>query len=444
MSYPVSNPAAKMHDYKSALVGCVSLWALLAASGSVVAAEWKLSPSLSSRVQYSDNPRLLPDSIEPEGSTVYTLNPRLNMSGEEFKRWDAALDISAKLTRYADIDNADNNNVFVALDTGRKTELTEWRLGARLEENTNFDSDFDTKTPDSGLFLNDKTVRNTRSLTPSVQWMLNETSMLNFSIGLTDVSFDETTNANYSDYTKDNLQLSYSWLFSENQRIGLTSAYSEFDSPESDFSYDLSVLSLDYTYTINETSNISMSVGSRELDSLDEDVTVACENEFIGTVPLDPDTGECPVSPFFEYTPILDDITQKNDGTVFNLAYSKQYQRSSFKLDMSRSVIPSSFGSAQEEKRAGFFANHALTERLNTDIKFSASETRTLDGASSISDRDRMQLSANLIYKLSRDMNLSLRYNYVEQTLIETDQDSSSNALMINLYMGWPGLATTY
>lgn len=434
----------KLYAYKSALVACVSVWALLATSGNVVAAEWKLSPSLNSRVQYNDNPRLYPDSVEPEGSTVYTLNPRLDLTAEELNRWDASLDINAKLTRYADIDNADNNNVFVALDTGRKTELTEWRLGARLEENTNFDSDFDTKTPDAGLFLDDKTVRNTRSLTPSMQWMLSETTMLDFSVGLTDVSFDEISNTGYSDYTYDNLQLSYTWLFSENHRIGLSGSYSEFDSPESNFSYDQTVLSLDYTYTINETSNISMSVGSRELDSLAEDVTVACEGNGV-VVPIEqfPD-GECPTSQFFEITPVTEDITQKNDGTVFNLAYSNQYQRSSFRLDMSRSVIPSSFGSAQEEKRAGLFANHALTERLNSDIKFSAFEIRTLDGGSSINDRDRMQLSASLVYKLSRDMNLSLRYNYVEQTLIAIEQDSSSNAVMINLYIGWPRLATTY
>lgn len=442
----MSGPVVKQqHAYKSALIASVSVWALFCTSGNAFAAEWKLTPSLITRVQYNDNPRLFPDSTEPEGSTVYTLNPRLNMSAEEFRRWDASLDINAKLTRYADIDNADNNNVFVALDTGRKTELTEWRLGARAEENTNFDSDFDTQTPDTGLFLDGKTVRNTRSLTPSVQWMFSETSMLNLSFGLTDVSFDETSNTSYSDYTYDNLQLSYTWLYSENHRIGLTGTYSEFDSPESNFSYDQTVLSLDYTYTINETSNISMSVGSRQLDSLAEDVTVGCEVAgFIDPVPLDPNTGGCPIPPLFGPTPVLGDITQKNDGTVVNLAYSNQYQLSSFRLDMSRSVIPSSFGSAQEEKRAGLSANYALSERLNTDIKFSALETRTLDGASSINDRDRMQLSTSLVYKLSRDTNLSLRYNYIEQTLIATEQDSSSNAVMINIYMGWPRLATTY
>jgi len=440
----VSKPVVKVCVYKSALTGCASLCALLAISGSVIAAEWKLSPSLISRVQYNDNPRLYPDSVEPEGSTVYTLNPRLDLTAEELNRWDASLDINAKLTRYADLDNADNNNVFVALDTGRKTELTEWRLGARVEENTNFDSDFDTQTPDAGLFLDGKTVRNTRSLTPSVQWMLSETSMLNFSIGLTDVAFDEISNENYSDYTYDNLQLSYTWLFSENHRIGLTGSYAEYESPQSDFSFDQTILSLDYTYTINETSNISMSVGNRQLDSLAEDRTF-CEAQGL-VVPVEEvsNTGECPIIPFVVVTTIKDDITQKNDGTVFNLAYSNQYQRSSFRLDMSRSVIPSSFGSAQEEKRAGLSANHALTERLDTDIQFSASETRTLDGRASINDRDRMQLSASLVYKLSRNTDLSLLYNYVEQTLIASEQDRTSNSLMINLYMGWPRLATTY
>lgn len=423
-------------------VSVVSLVCLALATINVVnAAEWKIEPSLTTRVQYNDNPRLFPDDIEPDGSPVYSLNPRLALKADEFNQWDALLDMSAKLTRYQDVEDADNNNIFLALDSGTKTELTEWRLAAKLEENTNFDTDFDTKTPDAGLLLDDKTLRKTLSVTPSLQWSLSETSLINFSLNHSDVSFDEVRQTNLVDYEYDTAQFSYSTLLIENHRLGLTGSYSEFDSPENKFSYDQTVLSVDYTYTINESSNIALSVGNRSIKSLIKDVIVACEvqGQILPTI-----DGECPPNPFFQVNTVLEDIAQKNDGSVVNMSYSYLYEAGLFRIDGGRSVIPSSFGAAQEEISANLLFRYKSTERLSSEIKLGVSETEALSGVSLLSDRKRLQLDTGVTYRIAREMNLNLLYRYISQDITVTGQESTSNAILVNFVIRWNRLATTY
>jgi len=429
-------------------VSVVSLVGIaLAAINVVEAAEWKMEPSVTARTEYNDNPRLFPDESSPDGSAVYTLNPRLKLKADEFNDWDMSLDMNAKMTRYQDVEDADNNNIFLNFDSGSKTELTEWRLAAKLEENTNFDTDFETKTPDAGLLLDDKTLRKTLSVTPSMQWSLSQTSFLSFNLSLSDVRFEEVRQTGLVDYEYDSAQLSYSMLLQENHRLGLTGMYAEFDSPENKFSYDQTVFSIDYTYTVNESSEVALSVGTRSIESLVEDVTVACSIPSLNIVePIEEvsNTGECPILPFAEVVPVIEDVTRKSDGTVVNLSYDYFYEAASLRINGARSVIPSSFGGVQEENRLSVLANYKHTERLSSDIKLSGSQTDTLNGVASLNDRDQYQFQAGLLYKLTRDMSLKLVYNYIEQTIIEIDQDSSSNAIMVNLYMQWPRLATTY
>lgn len=411
----------------------------------VYSAEWKIEPSLTTRAQYNDNPRLLPDEFNPEGTSVFTLNPRMKMKVDELNDWDMSLDLNAKLTRYQDVEAADNNNFFLNFDSGTKSELSEWRLAAKLEENTNFDTDFETKTPDAGLLLDYKTVRKTLSIAPSMQWSVSQTSFITFDLNHSDVSFEEVRQTDLVDYEYDTAQLSYAMLFQENHRFGFTSSYSEFDSPENKFSYNQTVLSVDYTYTINESSKIALSIGSRSLESLVEDVTVACEAQGV-VVPVEEvsNTGECPPSTFFLITPIIGDVTQKNDGTTVNLSYDYFYETSSIKINGTRSVIPSSFGGAQEENRLSLLMNYKHTERLSLNMQLSGSETNTLNGVASLNDRDLYRFQAGVTYNLSKDFSLMINYNYIEQTIIEIDQDSSSNAIMVNLFMHWPKLTTTY
>ena len=428
------------------LVLCTSVFS----TAMVNAAEWKTEPSLFLKTQYNDNVRMRADNNNPESSTGFTLEPRVKFAGEEQYLWDMSVDARGKVTRFQDVEDADSDNAFFVFDGGKQTERSDWRLNTSFDRNSNFDTDFDTENPDAGL-LDDHTERKTASVSPSVKWSMSETSQIMFTLNSTDVAFDEVTSNNLQNYDYDSATFNAYWVVQQNHQLGFTGAYSEYDSPEANFSYKQNVLQVDYTYTINEISNVSISLGERKLDSTLTDTTVACEaNGFIVPVGDVSTNGECPETAgsiftgFFPVTPIIEDVSNEDDGIVVNLTYSSKSETTSHSVVAGRKIIPSSFGSAQEERSVTYQFNIKNTERFTTNVIIDASETETVSGVDSSSDRTRYRFEPSLRYKLNRNWDLSLRYRYIEQNISNSDEDSTSNTVFVNLFLHWPKLVTTY
>ena len=416
----------------------VQIWAVVLSSVLVSisgarAAEWKVEPSLYARGQYNDNVSSSVDSSNTEGSSAYTLGPRVKFAGDELNLWDVSVDTRGKITRFQSIEDADSENIFFVFDGGRQTELTNWRLNTSFERNSTFDTDFDTKTPDLGL--SDRTERTSKSISPSVSWSMSETSQISLSFNTTEVSYDEVTSLNYRNYENDSLNLSANWQYAANHSIGFTSSYNEYESPDAGFFYDQSVLQLDYKYTINELSNISLSVGSRSLDSLRlNGQIVACENpgEFEAT-------GQCLFS-----NPILGDLENKEEGVVVNLVYGMQSETELHDFIVSRSVTPSSFGGAQETRSATYRLNIKNTERFSTNLVLAVTEIETIVGVDSSSDRLRYRIEPSIAYKLNKNWKLNASYSLVNQNISNSNEDSVSNIFYVSLLLHWPKLITTY
>ena len=403
-------------------------------SSAVIAAEWKTDPSLYLKSMYNDNVRLRSEARNPEASTGYTLEPRVKFSGEELQRWDMSVDTRAKITRYQDINDGDSENVFFRFNGGRQTELTDWRLGANFRRNTNFDADFDTLNPDFGG-LDDRTIRVTKSVTPSVSWSTSETSQLKLSFNATDISFEKASRQNYRDYTNNSVDVNAFWLLGQNHQLGFTSSYSEYDSPEAKFSYNQTVLQTDYTYKINPLSNISFSLGGRFLDSLFIDgQVVSCE-------PAGQD--DCNDKGFK-----LEDLSIQNNGFVTNLTYSRNTERVSHNFKGGRTVSPSSYGGAQEILSATYKFSIKNTERFSSKLLLDVTDTSTLNGtlASKFNDRVIYRVEPSISYKLTKNWDLRFVYRYINRNYSTTlrDRDAVSNSLYVNLLLYWPKLASTY
>jgi len=419
---------------------------------SVQAAEWKSEPSINFRTQYNDNVRMRAEENNPEGSAGFTLEPRIKFAGIEQQLWDMSIDAVGKITRFQDIEDGDSENLFFVFDGGKQTERTDWRLNTKYSRNTNFDTDFTTENPDAGI-LDDRTERTTVSISPSVSWSTSQTSQVSFSISTVDLSFDEVSRSNYRDSNTDKADFSAYWQVTQRHQLGFTTSYTESDTPEADFSYDQTVLQLDYTYTINKLSKLSFSLGGRRLNSLKENVLVACEANNV-VVPIEQfASNECPLlagdptsGQTFPVTPVLENVKNKDDGTVVNLSYSSETERSSHRLNGGRTVVPSSFGGAQEVRDASYQFSLKNTERLTTKLILSASESSTISGtASSFSnDRTRYRVEPSVSYRLTKNWNLQFIYRYIQQDFSDSSRDSTSNAVYINLYLHWPRLATTY
>ena len=414
------------------------------------AAEWKSEPSLFFKTQYNDNVKMLADTGNAESSTGFTFEPRIKIAGEELYLWDMSIDARGKVTRFQDVEDADSDNVFFVFDGGKQTERSDWRLNTSFERNSNFDTDFDTENPDAGL-LDDHTERKTASVSPSVKWSMSETSQIAFSLISTDVSYDEVVSNGLQNYDYDSASFNAFWLVQQNHQLGFTATYSEYDSPEANFLYDQSVFQVDYTYTLNEISNLSLSLGQRKLDSTLTNVTVGCEvNGSVVPVGDVSTNGTCPTTlgniftGIFPVTSVLNDISNEDDGLVINASYSSKSEIASHSIFAARKIMPSSFGSAQEVRSLTYQLNFKNTERLTSSLIISGSETTTVSGVDSSNDRTRYRFEPSISYKLNKNWDLSLKYRYIDQNISNSDEDSTSNAVFVNLFLHWPKLVTTY
>jgi len=408
------------------------------------AAEWKSEPSIFLKGQYNDNVRMRVDELK-ESSSGFTLEPRIKFAGEELHLWDMSVDTRAKITRFQDIEDGDSENLFFNFDGGRQTELTDWRLNANYSRNTNFDTDFESANPDSGI--GDRTERTTASIAPSVRWNTSETSQIRFNLNATQVTYDEVTSLNYRDYDNNSLGFVAFWALTEKHQLGFTSSYTEYDSPDANFSYNQTVLQLDYTYTISQLSNISLSLGGRSLDSLREDVTTSCTlDDSIGGGSILPVNGQCPDSPLV--TPVIEDITNQDTGVVTNITYTHKSELTSQRFTGGRTVSPSSFGGASEVRSATYQFTINNTERFTTTLLLDASDSSTVSGtvSSRLNDRTQYRIEPSISYRLTKNWNLQFLYRYLNQDYTNriTDGESASNAVYVNLFLHWPKLVTTY
>jgi len=400
-------------------------------SSALRAAEWKLEPSVGIRAQYNDNVNMRTEANNPVGSTGYTLDPKIKLAAEEQNLWNLSLSTRGKVTRYQDLRDADSNNVYVDLGSGWQTERVMLRFNASLTRNTNFDDDYDTESPLAGL-IDDKTERETTSLSPSVRWNLSKTSRIIFNVSTTDISYNEVTSTSFRAYTNDSIKFKWDWQALQKHTFGYTASYSEQETPKVNYTSDTTVLSVDYTYNLSQSDVVILSLGGRRTNS-SEIIRCVTPNEFEVT-------GMCRFS-----DPIYSDMkTGTDDGVNFNLSYTNQTERASNAFNVARNIIPSSTGSTQEQRSVNYKFSFKNTERFTSNLLLDGSEAETIGGGDSSYDRTRYRIEPSIYYKLSRDWALSFKYSYINQNITNTDQDSTSNAVYINLLLNWPKLATTY
>jgi len=383
------------------------------AVGVARSAEWKLEPSVGITTKYNDNVGMRTELNNPISSTGYTLDPKINIAAEEQYLWDMSLSTRVKLTRYQDIENSDSNSIYMNFNSGWQTERAMLRLSAGFTRNTNFDDDYDTESPLAGL-IDDKTERETVSFSPSIRWNLSQTSIVIFSITTTDISYDEVASTSFRDYTNDSASFQAYWQVLEKHTLGYTVSYSEQETPDYNYSSDTTVLNLDYTYNINQNSDLKVSLGGRRLISLQEN------------------------SLFFG------DLKSEDNGITYSLSYSNQTERASNSFNASRNVVSSSTGSIQEQRSVNYKFSLKNTEKFTSNLLLDGSEALTIGAGDSSNDRTRYRVEPSIYYKLNRDWALSFKYSYINQTITDTDEDSTSNAVYINLSLNWPKLATTY
>jgi len=439
-----------MMRFNSVVINVFAFYVLI--STTAQAAEWKLEPSVSLRTLYNDNVSMRTEEDIPVSSTGYSIDPQIRFAAEEQSLWDLSLSTRGKLTRYKDRPDADSDNVYVNFDSGRQTERMMLRLSASFTRNTNFDDEYDTESPDAGL-LDDKSESDTILVSPSVSWSMSESSYVTLRLNSTDVKYDEVSTFSQSDYVTDNSILNITWDVAQNHRLGFTGSYADYANQEARYFYDQTVFQLDYTYTLNQVSNFKISVGARNTDILRKNILTGCDayasNDLttsLGVVPIENfPSGTCPLSStFITIFRVFEDVEETDDGTTFDISYASDSESSGHKFSLGMNVSPSGISGAQIERNVSYKFIKSNTEKFTTNLLVDISETEALSNVYSSNDRVRYRIEPSFSYKLNRDWGVSFKYSYIAQNISDSDQDSISNSIYINLSLNWPKLATTY
>ncbi|MCW9014441.1 MAG: hypothetical protein OQL06_11710 [Gammaproteobacteria bacterium] len=421
----------------------LTLVGVLYASSSVMAAEWNTEPSVSLRGHYNDNVGMR--SVDEQSSSGYTLEPRLKLKGEELNLWKVSLDTRLRRIQYPSVENADSNNVFFDLSGGYQTERSYWNMGTYFERNTTLDTDFDTESINSSL-LSDHTEREKVSITPSVNWRTAETTLISLRLNTADIDYDEITDTRYVDYETNEVSFSSTWEITKNSNLGFTLVFADYESEDANFEYDQQIAQLDYKYQISEATDVSFAIGQRRIDSTAFDAqVVGCNTGTLVDANGDGIDDACLIGFFLVPDDrILGDLQGDDKGAVVSLSYTARSETSSNSISAGRTVMPSSFGGAQEEQRITYQYSNNVSERLNAKLILDAFETETISGVDNSNDRKRYRIEPSIRWKLTSNWNLSFSYRYIDQNLTSTDENSKSNAIYINLFLNWPKLVSSY
>ena len=180
---------------------------------------------------------------------------------------------------------------------------------------------------------------------------------------------------------------------------------------------------------------LQISLGGRRLNSLRKD------GDFLGCET--PSIFDGPTSCAFGL-PILGDLEKQDNGAVVNLSYSYDGERASQYFNASKNVVSSSTGGVQEVQSSSYSLDFKNTQRFSTRLNLSGSKSVTISGADSSIDVTSYRFEPSISYKLDKNWNLSFLYRHIKQNRIDSNVDSTSNAVYVNLYFNWPKLATTY
>ena len=393
------------------------------------AAEQSVDSDLGITARYNDNLRLFENNQDSAKGVIIEPKIKLNIDDDI---WAADLAGSVRSARYVSAANLNNDSVFIKANGRYRTELDQFQLGFRDDDVASLNRNIKTILEDPGKD-NEQWNRKTQTLSASWFRQLTEDTNTSLNLSRTQVAYSGNIPANYSGYETKNMALSYNWEINERSKIQLSASLLKFMNDVQTFSYDQTIYQLAYDYSITQTARLSMSLGTRILDS------VFYNGRLIACDLYDSVNNTCLLNPLYE------DIKTKNDGSVANISFSDRGERSQYSIDGSRTIIPSSVGGAQQQDKFSANYRYSIGPKINIRLNVNMTKLETVKGGASNSrDLERKIFSTSLVYKLTRDMNLRLNYQYLQSLYFIDGIDRISNAISISLRTTWPRLISTY
>ncbi len=283
--------------------------------------------------------------------------------------------------------------------------------------------------------------RNTKSVSPTVTYNLNEKSSLQLGYSYQDVAFDRSQNLtnifNYSDYSFQQYSATASHTYTERLSFNLTGAYSEYESANESpgvarvnifgipvnvpvttgFSQKSTTITYQagLQYLFDEQTQLAFSAGIRDTTTESTQFT----NFRDSTTPFSPPTS----------------LSRNTIGNVFSASLARKSDWGDFSLSAGQQLNPASTGQQQTSTTFSARGRYNLTERLSTGINanylLSESISTLSNDTSRSNNRTFITLSPSVQWRWTPEINLDLSYSYRQQVYESNNQTITGDSVQL-------------
>lgn len=389
------------------------------ASSAVV---WLVDPSVTVEHEYDDNFFLSSDSSNEDQVQTTTLTGELAFRGKSDRLDMETLLRLDKVNYNGDDDRLnDRDNQFLGISSkyavnNRNTAS----LNARVNRDTlvrtntvalspegfvNPDDIGIVDSDDVDINLVDVNVRRTRfSVNPRWSHSFSDRSMGTLGYEYNDVSYSDDSETGLTEFDRQLVRGGYRYRLSEKNLLtaGISAGFFRPD---------------------NNANNVNAT------DSDTYEARAGVVHQYSETLQLDFSLGGRYTE--FDSTPTRG--SSDSSGLVGNIGATKSTGLTTYRVNLERSVRPSSTGNEVETDRLTLDVRRAISETLNFNLRANAFETENIGSNSSNSGRDYLSLEPELSWQFLRSWNASLGYRYRYRDIDDDINGSGdSNSAFIN------------
>jgi len=377
MQRPMYPPGSKWARYITTLI-------IICLPVDLIAAEWYTQSDMSLKSVYDDNKRLTALPHDRVVGSLLNINGKLGIQTEKTE-----LDLipSARFSRYSGDDDLDSNDYFLDLKSLLATEWLIWGLNGKYMRDTSLTSELE----ETGLVQTRKK-REKVDINPSLLYEISEWTKLKVAIDLTQVEYKNAVLTGLIDYDFKTLNMTIIRETGDASELNVSVNASRFEASDINNESDHIGLTTTYKQSLTTSMDSEILIGIRKSDF---------------------------------------NSNQNSDekGILFKLGINKEYERTNWNTELSRTINPGGSGSVIQKDRFSVNATRFMTDKLRALLNLSLLKNKELENSATTNiDRKYKQISAQLHWRFADDWSIRGGYRYrrnqIDNTLITVDSNA--------------------
>lgn len=347
---------------------------------------------ITSEIEVSDNKFLrTEDEISSTGVIVTSRN---NLKART-PRQETNLVGTLRFSRYDQDEGIDRDDQIFSFNTNRKNERSSYGIRTRFTR----DSTLTSELEGTGRVQNNRR-REKINVSPNLNLITSKNSQLQFLTNHTSVRYPSNDSFSQSAYDNDYYSISYSSVINPKSRYTINVFTSKFDSIDIDSETKTDGINIGFDHAFSPTLSTSFSAGYQDS--------------------------------YFKFRNFFGTTRGSDDGYLLDFTAYKTFQTTTYTLGLSRSLLPSSSGTVYQQDNISIGAVKALKEYVDLSINARWLSNESINQEFTGDDRDYLNTSAQLKWKLNPNISLKASYVYKWQEYENADDDASSNTFFLS------------